>query len=264
MNKKIVAVVVVIMLTTGIIFAKIALADYYVTDSGQKIGYNRNEATHSNYYSLGKTKIPSTNNPNAINRPAPADNTSKAPDIPVPDSPSTDYIKVGNQKIYYNNSSQNSSNHYKVEIGRRNTNSGTGNQQPPVEIPADSTVYELSTSEKKLIDLINQERTDAGLNPLIVDSELCRVARIKAEDLYKNNYFSHTSPTYESPFQMMRDFGISFKSAAENIAKTYGAESAHNGFMNSPGHRNNILNPGYTHVGVGIYGKYYVEMFIRK
>ncbi|MDD3297646.1 MAG: CAP domain-containing protein, partial [Firmicutes bacterium] len=90
------------------------------------------------------------------------------------------------------------------------------------------------------------------------------VARIKSEDMRTNNYFSHTSPTYGSPFQMMKDFGITYRSAAENIAKTSSVDRAHTGFMNSEGHRKNILTPGFTHIGVGISGNYYTEMFISK
>ena len=136
-------------------------------------------------------------------------------------------------------------------------------QQPPAQ-PEQPGSYKLTADEQKLINLINSERTKAGLNALAVDYELSRVARIKSEDMRTNNYFSHTSPTYGSPFQMMKDFGITYRSAAENIARTSSVDRAHAGFMNSEGHRKNILTPGFTHVGVGISGNYYTEMFISK
>lgn len=135
---------------------------------------------------------------------------------------------------------------------------------PKLEEPQQPGAHQLTADEQKLINLINSERIKAGLKPLAIDYNLSRVARIKSEDMRANNYFSHTSPTYGSPFQMMKDFGITYRSAAENIARTYSVESAHNGFMNSEGHRKNILTPGFTHVGVGISGNYYTEMFINK
>jgi len=136
--------------------------------------------------------------------------------------------------------------------------------EPKPEEPQQPGAHQLTADELKLINLINSERTKAGLKPLAIDYNLSRVARIKSEDMRANNYFSHTSPTYGSPFQMMKDFGITYRSAAENIARTYSVDSAHTGFMNSEGHRKNILTPGFTHVGVGISGNYYTEMFISK
>lgn len=82
--------------------------------------------------------------------------------------------------------------------------------------------------------------------------------------MYDNNYFSHDSPTYGSPFDMMTKFGIKYSGAAENIAKNSSVAAAHNAFMRSQGHKENILNPIYTHIGVGIYNGYYTQMFIRK
>jgi len=128
---------------------------------------------------------------------------------------------------------------------------------------------DLSQMEKQLLDLINQERAKNNLSPLAADPELMKVARTKAEDMTKNNYFSHYSPTYGSPFDMMRQFGISFKAAAENIAGNSTVEGAVSAWMKSEGHRNNILNPNYNYTGIGIsksakYGYVFVQMFIRK
>lgn len=135
----------------------------------------------------------------------------------------------------------------------------------PTEGSGQASGYQLSASEQKMVDLVNQERAKAGVAPLKVDPELSRVARIKSQDMRDNNYFSHTSPTYGSPFDMMKSFGISYRTAGENIAKHSSVESAHAGLMNSDGHRKNILNPNFTHIGIGIVdGRYYTQMFIGR
>lgn len=126
----------------------------------------------------------------------------------------------------------------------------------------------VSADELEMLEYINEERTKAGVSPLQMDTEVARVAQIKSQDMVDNNYFSHTSPTYGSPFDMMRDFDISFKAAGENIAINSTVIGAHNAFMNSQGHRENILNPNYTHVGIGIVdngsGITVTQMFIAK
>jgi len=121
--------------------------------------------------------------------------------------------------------------------------------------------------EKEVVRLVNIERKNAGLGELTLDWELSRVARIKSQDMKDNNYFSHTSPVYGSPFSMMKSFGITYRSAAENIAKGYSTpEAVVKGWMNSPGHRKNILNKSFTHIGVGYVegGSYWTQMFIAK
>lgn len=139
---------------------------------------------------------------------------------------------------------------------------------PAPSAPAPGTA-DLSANEKLLLDLINQERAKSNIAPLQADAELMKVARIKAKDMADNNYFSHYSPTYGSPFDMMRQFGITFKSAAENIAGNSTVQGAVNAWMKSEGHRQNIMNSSYTHTGIGIaesnkYGYLFVQMFIRK
>ena len=119
--------------------------------------------------------------------------------------------------------------------------------------------------ENEVIRLINEIRVKNGLNTLKADWELSRVARYKSQDMKDNNYFSHTSPVYGSPFNMIKNFGISYKSAAENIAKGQTSpQSVVNAWMNSSGHRANILNPSYKKIGVGyvISGNYWTQMFI--
>jgi uncharacterized YkwD family protein/spore coat assembly protein SafA len=132
-----------------------------------------------------------------------------------------------------------------------------------INIPtADSSV---TGYEQEVIRLVNEIRTQNGLKALTYDWELSRVARIKSQDMKDNRYFAHNSPTYGTPFQMIKSFGISFRSAGENIAKGYPTPQAVvNGWMNSSGHRANILNASYTKIGVGYVsgGKYWTQMFI--
>lgn len=121
--------------------------------------------------------------------------------------------------------------------------------------------------EGEVVRLVNEIRKKNGLRALEQDWQLSRVARYKSQDMKDKNYFSHTSPTYGSPFQMMKSFGISYKTAGENIAKGYSTpEAVVNGWMNSSGHRANILNSSFTHIGVGYVsgGNYWTQMFISK
>ncbi len=129
------------------------------------------------------------------------------------------------------------------------------------------TESSVSNYEREVIRLVNQIRAERGLKELTYDWQLSRVARYKSEDMMKNKYFSHTSPTYGSPFQMIKSFGIAYRSAGENIAKGQQTPSAVvNAWMNSSGHRANILNPSFTHIGVGYVenGRYWTQMFIGK
>lgn len=127
----------------------------------------------------------------------------------------------------------------------------------------------LTTNEQEVFNLINKQRTNNGLTALKIDSEVQRVARIKAQDMVDNNYFSHNSPTYGSPFDMLKSLKISYKTAGENIAANSSNSGAVNSWMNSSGHKANILNGNYTHTGIGVvssskYGKIFVQMFIGK
>ncbi|MBU5230621.1 MULTISPECIES: SafA/ExsA family spore coat assembly protein [Intestinimonas] len=119
--------------------------------------------------------------------------------------------------------------------------------------------------EQEVIRLVNEIRAQNGLSALTYNWELSRVARYKSQDMVDNRYFSHTSPTYGTPFQMIRSFGLSYRSAGENIA--YGQRTPQavvNAWMNSSGHRANILSSSYTQIGVGYVanGHYWTQMFI--
>ncbi|HEY8341846.1 MAG TPA: CAP domain-containing protein [Calditerricola sp.] len=118
------------------------------------------------------------------------------------------------------------------------------------------------TSEQKVVDLVNAERAKVGLPPLVHDAQLSKIALIKAQDMYHNHYFSHYSPTYGSPFDMLKRFGVAYTYAGENIAKGYpDAQSVMAGWMGSAGHRQNILHPAYDRIGVAHYNGIWVQLF---
>lgn len=166
-----------------------------------------------------------------------------------------DYVGAVNKKyvkaIYPNSSNSNNSS---------NNNSSSN---------SNSTTTAMTTDEKEVFDLINNQRNQNGLSALKLDTETLRVARIKAQDMVDNNYFSHNSPTYGSPFQMLNSFKISYKTAGENIAGNSSNSSVVTAWMNSSGHKANILNSSFNYTGIGVvksskYGKVYVQMFLGK
>lgn len=137
-------------------------------------------------------------------------------------------------------------------------------EQTKEAAPASS---EVSAYEKKVLELTNQERAKAGVPALKLDEELSKVAREKSRDMQSKGYFDHNSPTYGSPFDMMKQFGISYTTAGENIAMGQKSpEEVVQAWMNSEGHRKNIMNANFTHLGVGHVadGNYWTQMFIGK
>lgn len=165
-----------------------------------------------------------------------------------------DYVGAVNKKyvkaIYPNSNNSNNS-----SSNNSNSNSNTNTT--------------MTADEKEVFDLINKQRTQNGLSALKLDTETLRVARIKAQDMVDNNYFSHNSPTYGTPFQMLNSFKISYKTAGENIAGNSSNSAAVTAWMNSSGHKANILNSSFNYTGIGVvksskYGKVYVQMFLGK
>jgi uncharacterized YkwD family protein len=139
--------------------------------------------------------------------------------------------------------------------------------EEPRQAETEQQTQGLRQEERRVIELTNNHRREAGLSELQADVELSNVARRKSTDMQQNNYFSHTSPTYGSPFDMIRDHGITYNSAGENIAQGQRSpEEVVQAWMNSPGHRQNILNPNYTHIGVGYEpaGNHWTQMFISR
>lgn len=128
--------------------------------------------------------------------------------------------------------------------------------------PSDS-----SHDEQQMVDLINKERKQEGLPPLKVIVDVTRTARLKSQDMVDHNYFSHDSPKYGSPFDMLKQQGISYSTAGENIVCSDTVDGAHRMLMESPGQRDNILSKEYTQIGVGVVksgscGKMFTQQFI--
>lgn len=140
-------------------------------------------------------------------------------------------------------------------------------QQPESEQPAQQPPLQQSKASE-ILSLVNKERAAAGLSQLILDTEVNAAAQLKAEDMAKNRYFSHNSPTYGSAFDMLKNQGISYRTAGENIASEQPtSEAVMRGWMNSQGHRANILGSSYSRLGVGYAvdssGKtYWVQIFV--
>ena len=157
--------------------------------------------------------------------------------------------------------------------GNENTGSdNSGSDQLPgtgeEDGETDSSSGTVSSYASEVADIVNQERASQGLSALSYDSSLAELAQKKAEDMAENGYFSHQSPTYGSAFDMMNEAGISYRSAGENIARGQRTpEAVMDSWMNSSGHRANILSSSYSSLGVG-YAEdengtaYWVQMFL--
>lgn len=157
----------------------------------------------------------------------------------------------------------------KTPVAEKPATPATPVTPPVVEKPAKETneTTQVSSVIQQVVDLTNQERAKAGLKALQIDTKLTQSAQAKSQDMKNKNYFSHTSPTYGSPFDQMKSFGITYKSAAENIAMGQrSATEVVKAWMESPGHKANIMNPSYTHIGVGLSdsGYYWTQQFIGK
>jgi uncharacterized protein YkwD len=106
--------------------------------------------------------------------------------------------------------------------------------------------------EAKMLELINNERTKAGLRPLKADPQQTIVARAHSKDMFARGYFAHVNPDGKDPFDRMKEARVKFATAGENLALAQTLEIAHTNLMNSPGHRANIMNPAFGRVGIGI------------
>lgn len=138
----------------------------------------------------------------------------------------------------------------------------------PDEQPSQPTLPDsgsVPAYEREVMRLVNIERAKYGLAALLLREDLCRYARIKSQDMHDSGYFSHTSPNYGSPFDMMQSFGITYSHAGENIAMGYSTpEAVVQAWMNSEGHRANIFSSSYTSLGVGYVsdGGYWTQWFV--
>lgn len=137
------------------------------------------------------------------------------------------------------------------------TNTGT---KPDTNTGTNTSVSQFA---QEVVTLVNKERAKVGAKPLTMDAALSNMALDKAKDMYNNKYFDHNSPTYGSPFDMMDSYGISYRAAGENIAKGQRTpQEVMNAWMNSAGHKKNILDPNFTKIGVGYYQGVWVQEFI--
>ncbi|MCG8485561.1 MAG: CAP domain-containing protein, partial [Clostridia bacterium] len=140
--------------------------------------------------------------------------------------------------------------------------------EQPSETNEPPSTDEIAQFEQEVVRLVNVERINADLEPLNHNVDLSSVARTKSQDMVDNSYFSHTSPTYGSPFDMMKSFGINYSYAGENIAMGQATpEAVVKSWMNSDGHKRNILSANFTDLGVGLAKNnngtpYWTQMFI--
>ena len=183
------------------------------------------------------------------------------------DKPNTNTNSNGNTNIdkpsSNTNSNDNTTTNKPSDNNTTNNNTTVKPQEKPVTNNTDFSAY-----QQQVLNLVNIERTKRGLSPLTFDSNLSNVATKKSQDMVDKKYFDHTSPTYGSPFDMMNRFGVSYQAAGENIAKGQKTpEEVMNSWMNSSGHRANILSSNFTKLGIGIAKDsngtlYWTQMFV--
>ena len=175
------------------------------------------------------------------------------------------FAKIGQWYIIQNQENQIGTVHCDYIIPTNEQKAASTN----TEIIKDENVIDLTQDENELLSLINSEREKNNLSALKIDKELQNVARLKANDLVDNNYFSHISPVYGTPFEMLKSKQISYKTASENIAGNPSISGAFESWMNSDSHKNNILSNNYNYTGLAVvdsiaYGKVIVELFVGK
>lgn len=137
------------------------------------------------------------------------------------------------------------------------------------EVVEEVSKVNLTSDESQLLSIINNEREKNNLPELQIDENLQNVAKLKANDIVQNNYFSHISPTYGTPFEMLKAHNIAYKTASENIAGNSNIQSAYDAWISSESHKENILSNDYNYTGIAVvdsiaYGKIIVELFIGK
>jgi uncharacterized membrane protein required for colicin V production len=136
-----------------------------------------------------------------------------------------------------------------------------------LDLPSDLQLVPDPVAERQMFDLVNEERTSVGLQPLAWDDRLVPVARAHSEEMFRLKYFSHTSPVAGSPFDRLKAAGIAYTRAGENLAYAQSVTIAHRGLMESQGHRENLLRPEFTKIGIGVisagpYGRMFTQLFV--
>lgn len=248
---------------------------YVIRLNDNQLGAIRSDDAEPIVASDGQGDRAEDNQPDRTGDDAPDRNQDRAPDENTPDNQDRNDV-VGDEPSENDPADE--------PAPGANEPGRNGNEPEPVEQPQEpqpdspqnnndqydiDPVDSLNSMERNMLERVNEERRKNDLTPLSIDYRLTKVARIKAQDMVDNDYFSHYSPTYGSPFDMMNKFGIEYIQAAENLAGNSSVERAHNSLMGSSGHRQNILNPGFTHIGIGVkasdrYGYIFVQMFIKK
>ena len=140
-------------------------------------------------------------------------------------------------------------------------------QTEHLDLPDGLEVAVDPVAERQLLDLVNEERAQRGIGVLVADERLVSVARSHSEEMLKLKYFSHESPVSGSPFDRLKAAGIAYSRAGENLAYAQSVAVAHRALMESPGHRENILRPEFSRIGIGvinagIYGRMFTQLFI--
>lgn len=133
-------------------------------------------------------------------------------------------------------------------------------------VPAKTELTVDSASEARMLELINQERVKAGAPALSLRAEIVPVARAHSRDMFERKYFSHINPEGKDAGDRLDDAGVDYMIAGENLAYAPDVDTAHEGLMNSEGHRKNILEPEFRRIGIGVidggvYGKMFTQNF---
>lgn len=173
--------------------------------------------------------------------------------------------KIGDWYIIQNEENQIGTAHTKYITPTEEQKSAVTNTEVVEEVPK----VNLTSDETQLLSIINSEREKHNLPSLQIDENLQNVAKLKANDIVQNNYFSHISPTYGTPFEMLKAHNIAYKTASENIAGNSSIQSAYDAWIASDSHKENILSNDYNYTGIAVvdsiaYGKIIVELFIGK
>lgn len=173
--------------------------------------------------------------------------------------------KIGDWYIIQNEENQIGTAHTKYITPTEEQKSAVTNTEVVEDVPK----VNLTSDETQLLSIINEEREKNNLPSLQIDENLQNVAKLKANDIVQNNYFSHISPTYGTPFEMLKAHNIAYKTASENIAGNSSIQSAYNAWISSDSHKQNILSNDYNYTGIAVvdsiaYGKIIVELFIGK
>ena len=237
----------------------LALVDLYGTTS-------RNSASYYIYYVIGSGSY--------YTPPTGGSYTGSGSSGQTNWSYSTKHQSNNSTQYFYTSRSSNNNSYYVPPKSNQPAPTPTEPKNPPVQQPDPKPTTPtpskgLTAMEQKMVNLVNQERTKAGLQALKVDTTLVGLARKKSQDMIDKNYFGHTSPTYGSPIEMLKKADVSYYTAGENLAGAGSVESAHASLMASSGHRANILNSRYNHFGVGIatggpYGNMFTQLFIGR